>query len=240
MKIIIFDDNKNFATELKDILTAYLNEKNIYDFQLEAIHEENSLYRISLENGDVIFLDISTDTNADFGIDAAQHLREKNGECYIIFITSHGDKIRDALSGLICPAEFLTKPLRNTEKERLYAVMDAILEKSSQKNIDFHVGNTIYSIPIRDILYIQKENRKTAVYTQNQCLLLRETFSGVFEKLDESFAVIDKGTAVNVDEISAVNPKKRFLYLKTGKELYYARDRAKDLKRYLIGKEIRK
>lgn len=240
MRIIIFDDDKGFTDEFEQVLNGYLKEKGINNCRFEIVHDEGTVYRLRIDKDDILFLDISTPENENFGIEAAKYLRDRCGEFYVIFITSHGDKIRDALSGLVRPAEFLTKPLENIERERLFMVLDAIFVRAEKRNISFNVGNTVYSIPSDDILYIRRENRKTALYTQNQCLMLRETFTSVFEKLGEGFVVIDKGTAVNIDEIWTVDPKKRLMYLRNGKELYYARDRAKELRRYFIGKEMRK
>lgn len=168
------------------------------------------------------------------------YLRDKNIESHVIFVTSHNEKIRDILCGLVRPSEFLIKPLNGVERERLFKVLDAIVHKVNEHGISLNVGNMTYYVSLNEILYIRKENRKTVIHTQDRSIMTRESFSSVFERLGEGFAVIDKGTAVNLSEIRAFNPKKRFLYLRNGTELYYARDRAKELRYYLVGKEVRK
>lgn len=237
MRIIIFDDESEFLQELSAILTEYLNKDKSIKYTINITNRIEDIYAIKANKDDLFFLDIATPGNENAGLDAAKYIRKHSREAGIVFVTSHNEKIREALAGLICPLQFLFKPVKSVEKQKLLELMDELTEKITDANALVRIGKN--DVRISEIICIHKEKRQTIVSTDSARLYVREGVSSICKKCNESIIMIDKGTAINVDKIAAYNPERRSVYLNNGKELYYSRDRAKVIGKYLDGKEVR-
>ena len=222
MRYIIVDDDRFFGDMMRGLIgdapgaeDAEILTYGFDDLRLDGIDDD-----------DVFFLDIADGSDENAGIRLARGLRGKNDKAHIVFITSYESKVRDALTGLIRPSEFLVKPIAGVEKEKLYAFLELINEKRS-KTVSLKSGTKFFDVLLKDIIYIRKTDRKTAVYTKNAFYQVRQSFKKIIEELDENFIVVDKGAAVNIKKARAYEPAKRLIYMEDGTTVYCSRDKAR-------------
>ncbi len=228
MRYIVVDDDRFFLDRMSILLkdAPVAAETILCGFDNKAVK--------TVKDDDVFFLDIDDGGDEDAGIRLARRIRTESAAAHIVFITSHDEKLRDSLAGLIRPSEFLIKPINGREKEKLYAFLSLIVG-SGGRVINLKSGARHFDVCVNDILYVKKDDRKTSVFTENSFFQVRQSFSKVLEMLDEKFLVVDKGTAVNIEKVRAYEPEKRLIHMKDGTAVYCSRDRAR-LYRDVLGR----
>lgn len=222
MRYIIVDDDRFFCETMRGLIgdAPGAEDAEILTCGFDDLSPDG------IDDEDVFFLDIADGSDENAGIRLARELRGENGNAHIVFITSYESKVRDALTGLIRPSEFLVKPVAGVEKERLYAFLELINEKHN-KTVSLKSGTKHFDVAVRDIIYIRKTDRKTSVYTKNAFYQVRQTFKKIIEELDENFIVVDKGAAINIKKARAYEPAKRLIHMEDGTTVYCSRDKAK-------------
>lgn len=233
MKFVIVDDNEFFRRELGNLIKSMPGYENA-----EVIFSGFDGGKVQkTEDDDVFFLDIDDGNDENAGIKLACKIRETNARAHIVFITSHSDKIRQTLAGLIRPSEFIVKPLRGIEKEKLFAFL-RLLGASEIPKINLKCGAKHFDVTVSEILYIHREDRKTAVYTENAFFQVRQSLSAIMDMLDDNFIVVDKGTAINIKKARAYDPEQRLIRMENNEKIYCSRDKARIYRDVLLGLEV--
>ena len=229
MRFVIVDDDRYFREEVESLIRS---APGWQDVEIER-HSFNELVTVDVDDNDVFFLDIADGKDENAGIRLARRIRSIRERAHIVFVTSYNDKLRETLTGLIRPSEFLIKPLCGFEKEKLYEFL-RYLSNSKNKNINLKSGAKYFDVVINDILYLRRDDRKTSVYTKNAFFQVRQSLSAIVSMLDENFLVVDKGTAVNINRAQSYDPERRLIYMENNTAIYCSRDKAR-LYRDILG-----
>lgn len=237
MRIFIFDDELFFLNGLQNEIEKWAEDNKKEITELLTFGSTKELCAEIICDDDVFFLDIADGGDENAGIVLAHEIRKKNSLAHIIFVTSHYEKIREAMTGLIRPSEFLIKPLDETEKEKLHILLSSVFSMNDAESVDIKIGRDRIHILLNEILYISREMRKTVIVTQRQRYMIREAFSSLAERLGEGFVIADKGTCVNVNKISSWNPAKRQINI-DGAEIYYSRERNRKIRQLMLERGI--
>ncbi|HIT84421.1 MAG TPA: response regulator transcription factor [Candidatus Ornithomonoglobus intestinigallinarum] len=230
MRFIIVDDDKFFREEVASLIRSV---PGCGGAEAE-LHGFDDFAAVNIADDDVFFLDIADGSDENAGIQLACRIRRLSEKAHIVFVTSYTDKLRDALAGMIRPSEFLIKPLRGVEREKLFAFL-RLLSASQIKKIHLKSGTKHFDVVMSDILYLHRDGRKTSVYTKNSFFQVSQSLSGIVEMLDDNFLIIDKGTAVNIKHAKAYDPAHRLIYLENGSSIYCSRDKARAYRNILNG-----
>lgn len=237
MRIYIVDDEGFFLEHFKCLIEEWSHDKTHIPIDVNIFNEFNDIYITTVLDDDVFILDIADADNENAGIEFAARIRDINAEAHIIFVTSHGEKKYDVFDGLLRPSQFLMKPIDVIEKKKLFDALDMIYKKNKSETITLTMSKKQKSVDMQDIVYIQKDNRKLKVCTQNAVFYVNESFSNVFRRLSDNFIRIDKGSAVNSDMCVAYDERNKELLMNTGAELTCSREGARLLKKNVIGLE---
>lgn len=237
MRIFIFDDEVYFLDSLKKEIEIWAKENNKTIDCLTAVGSTQDFCVKRLYDDDIFFLDIADGQNENAGIRLAREIRRQNAALHIIFVTSHHEKIRDAVSGLIRPSEFLIKPLGGAEREKLHILLNSLFGSGESESIEIKIGHDNIRISLREILFIAREKRKTVIVTGNQRYMIRESFSSLTARLNGDFVVTEKGAAVNVGKIEAWNPSDRRITI-CDTQMYYSRERSKEIRQLMMERGV--
>lgn len=158
IRIAICDDN---PAELKDVSEKIhhcflkLGAHCLIDCFLSGIDflkEKNNYYHI-------IFLDIQMATMS--GIDTAIQIRQNNEQSVLIFVSAFDCYCKELIS--VQPYAFFDKPL---DESLLLASLRKVYRKifCSMDSLTFSSNKTTYTIPIKDIMYVESNLRKVRIF----------------------------------------------------------------------------
>lgn len=203
MKVVIIDDDINFAKKLKD----YLIELNPIPFDIEINNYDKEF--------DLYFLDI--DMPDIDGISYAQSIKKKHPLARIIFVSYRSDLVFDAIH--VFPFSFIRKEKMTEELPR---VLEAIKELENDEKKTLRI-NDRFSLPVNNIRYLEKRGSYTLIYTENNVYKLRKALNNIYGSMNNHFVYINKGTIVNMKYVNTY--QKEALILKDGTILYMSRGR---------------
>jgi len=152
-RIAICDDTADDIAQLKEVLYSYDPAYEIISYtdgQTLIADFMNNKHAI-----DILFLDIcmpGTD-----GIKTAEKIRSIKKDIIIVFVTSSRDYYSQAYE--VFAFNYIVKPL---DRERLYRILDQAtdaLKRENHQKIHFRYKSTLYSIDLRDILYIESRDK---------------------------------------------------------------------------------
>ena len=228
VKIIVCDDSTEDITLLLDALYKYNPSFEITSFT----NGEKMLSQI-MDTGlvaDILFLDIyMPGVN---GILAAQQIRSERKELKIIFISSSKEHYPEAYG--VFAFNYILKPF---DKERLYAVLDRVLEELGRENackISFSYKSAAYSVDCCKILYIESQDKLLLFHLSDGSVLRTYwKLNDVIKELPQlSFIRCHQSFIVNITYITEMGENYFRIgqviisisrkYLKFAKEQYYA------------------
>lgn len=123
--------------------------------------------------------------------------------------------------------------LSEPEIEIKYSVMNKPLERiinyiyQQDYTVEGVWKNTIYLIPLNDILYFEAVDRKTFLYTMNQIFECKKSIVLLEHELKKTSIIkIGKGTLMNISSLKSVKPypnHRLLVELKNGENLIVSR-----------------
>lgn len=219
MKIIICDDKMSEAQLAKDLVTSYGKMKDIDVDTMLPVDMNESLDEEAL-TCDLAIMDIEYD-NLDFnGISLAEKIDEKLPNCQIIYLTGILEFATDVYETKHC--YFVMK---NNMKVMLPRALDkaySIYEENQKENllkITSH-GRDVYLIQ-KDILYIEREERKLCIHTENGKVSSYTSLRKLLGDLSGKFVRCHGGFVVNLAHIASVNGER--LTMDNGQEIFVSR-----------------
>lgn len=205
MKIAICDDDKNFLDDLKLHIETYMDARSIKAEFFTATSANKILE--SDEVYDLAFLDIQMPETD--GITLAKELKNRNGKVILFFVTNFDEYQDEAMDLHIF--RFFEKPF---DVQRLYTSLDKAMEYLDKSYIDVYLenGSRHIKVPVDDIKYIKRENRKNTVFTCNENYTVRCKFDELISKLPNTFFyLVHKSFYVNLHYITQYSYKEIYI-----------------------------
>lgn len=220
LKIAICEDDnmqrRNIVLIIERSLT-YINK-------MFEIFEFNSGEKLlsSIYKFDIYFLDIQMDNLS--GIDTARRIRLINEKAIIIFITAFKDYVFDAFD--VNAFHYIIKPIdENKFNKILYSAVKSISKKDK-----FLITKTIRSsakIYLKDILYIESDQRKIKVHTTCDVIEYYYKISDLeTELLEDNFFRCHKSYIINLMYVKSFD--NTFITLKNSEKVYVSRNKLTD------------
>lgn len=212
INFIICDDNAKDRENAKKIINAFMKKiKKEYETHVFKDYNQDFYNIIDRKLPSKIYLlDIETPTKS--GIDVARDIRKKDVDSVIIFLTVHEELGHVILKNDLMFLSFINK--FDDFENRLYKSLGKSLDILNKKNtVRINDGNVIYTINIKDILYITKDSfeRKTIIKTDYAEIKVRKTMNEIREMLDDRFVQTHRACFVNEDRIFKVDKAKRLI-----------------------------
>lgn len=230
IKIAVCDDEKLFRTNIKELVSDYLNRDSA-EYEIDTFCSGEEFLRLGIEmvQYQIVFLDINME-QID-GIMTAKKIREVSSEMYIVFVTAF---VNYTLEGYKVDAvRYLLKSNTNF-RESVYECMDAIIRKMNyvivKKEFRFQEGTKV--VPLNRLLYIESVLHKLKFYVMEDRLkvyTLYETLNNMeLEFEGNGFVRIHQSYLVNMKHMKSASgyevllsngtrlaiPKARYKYVK--------------------------
>lgn len=196
MRILICDDEQKFIDELKFHIERYMqthliNAEITTTVSPEKIVKGDAVY-------DLAFLDIQM-PGVD-GITLGKELKSRNSKLILFYVTAYSDYLDEAMDLQIF--RYFYKPF---DEKRLYASLDRAMEYLDESYVDIIVegGKESVKIPVDDILFVRRENRKITVFTVDKEYVCKSGFDEILSKLPNTFFyLVHKSFLVNIHHIT--------------------------------------
>ena len=164
---------------------------------------------------DCFLLDINIDDYS--GIELAKKIREIDEYVItpIIFITAEYKYEMTAYRDFHSYC-YLKKPFSKEELEKL---LDKVLNKGIIKNkekdsIQIKTKKINYIIELKDVLFIERINRKTNIQMKNEIVEINQSLNSIEEVLNEELFRCHRSYIVNRNYIEKIDKSKSIIYLK--------------------------
>lgn len=228
IKLFVCDDDEKAVKVLQERITKYLGSSIVYD--VKTFYDGESLVKHCMKDcPDAVFLDIDM-PNLN-GFEVSSELQSINERVFIVFVTSHEDKVYQSWS--YNPFWFV----RKTHLEDLNIVLPKLLaritkEKSKNTSIvNLSVSNRIVPIDLNEVMYIEAfDHDINIVSTDGNVSTFRCKLSDAeAQLLTYDIIRIQKGVLVNLKFISRVTSRE--VTMTNNMMFSLGRDRVADVKK---------
>lgn len=200
MRILICDDDINITQQLKNYIIEFFEKSKLKVPEIISfIHGEELLLTASTR--DLVFLDVQLPDKD--GLLIGRELKKKYPDMIIFIITSYLEYLDDAMRFQVF--RYLLKPL---DKQRLFRNMkDAlVLYNSTNINVSIETKESVYTIPVSDIIFVEAQGRKVTVYTPDRHYLVVNNMAHWIQTLNmPCFFQSHRSFRVNMKYISKFN-----------------------------------
>lgn len=216
-RIAICDDEKVFAEELRELVSACLTKKGIlFEIDLFESGEELAALGVGITRYTAVFLDINME-GMD-GIEAAGKIRAVSREVFLVFVTAY---ISYSLEGYRLDAmRYLLKGDLNFSgmvEECMDAMLDRLNYAVGKQEFAFREGKK--EVALERLLYVESRLHKLEFHVMEDAMkvyTMYQTLDKVQELLGEhGFVRIHQSYLVNLRHIRSVSRYKVVLTDKT-------------------------
>lgn len=230
LKFALCDDDNATRTKyiaiLENIFTKYdINAKILFDTDdpklfLDFVHSNQV---------DIVFLDIDL-KNAINGLEIARKIREKSKSVYIVFITGHLEYALIAYK--FTTFDYLIKPVTPLKLEECVIRLKNHIEfvDIQQTHIKIKSGAATHMVNKNDILYVEKANHKSMIYTSNEIIETSCNLEEMQKLSPDVFFRCHKSYLINKNKITKFDSVNNYLLLDDTIKCPVGRKYAKDLK----------
>jgi len=204
IKTMIVDDNK----EILESLIGHLEQIDYIDLLYSTRDSEDFLEVVIEKKPDLVIMDI--DMPRLNGIEIGTILRDQLPYLEIVYVTSHGEYIKDAFQ--VYASDFLEKPY---DFLRLKTTLERIAKKLNIKETVYEIKaqKSIRHIRISEIICIEAFKRKSIIYTDKEEFEADYAFNDLIELLDSKYVYKSaRSFAVNLLKVESIQPFSRTSY----------------------------
>lgn len=224
INVLVCDDDEKWLEISRNIMKRLGQKYNVLlDISLYRTINDIPQKNIEDKKFDIAYLDIEL-ANGENGLELAKKIQQYNKWAIIFFLTSHREFTKEAFFD-IQAFGYLGKPIKYNIFENYF--QKAVLQVSSIKNrritavLEFYADKLPVKIGQKDIIFIEKKDRKIAINTFKKTYMINESMKQLENRLDSSFLKISQSVIVNMKEISFLSSS--VCCLKTGQEFSIGR-----------------
>lgn len=216
-KVLIIEDNKVHMDALCKIIRDLQK-----DVQVFCAYNVGEAFQIALEQHIHLFMiDIVLNTQKPGDVSGLSFAKEIRGISKykftpLIFITSLEDPKLYSYSQLHCYG-YIEKPFSVTQvRDTILGALEFPAKDDDDKNVYFRKDGIVYSLCIKDIVYIESSRRKITIHCINDKLEIPyKTSEEILQDLDSgAFIQCSRYNIVNRKYIEQIDYTNRFIKLK--------------------------
>lgn len=236
IKLAICDDEKNFRSEIFNVITKYFNENNIERTCDIFENGDDFIKNCEIEgyNYDFVILDILME--GINGIEVARKIKEKNPFVEIIFLTSSREYIFDGFD-----VNAFNYILKSTSEEKILLEVKKIIDKlgllaDSKKFLLLNKSSMKIIVSPSDVMYLESNKRIVTVHCKEENV---EVY-GKLETLLDEVNRVSKVNFIKVHRSYVVNPYyiKKFdslnIHLKNNETIPISKSNLENLKKLML------
>lgn len=223
-----FCDDEIYQIKVNNLFLKEIASKNRYEFECHGFQSGKQLRSyLTSHHLDLLFLDI--DLGDETGIEIAAWVAQNYPDTITIFVTGHREFAEEAFE--VEAMGYLVKPYDIKKMENVLKKVMNLLEKKPAEEPKAEIvitdENIKKKINCQDILYIERQQSKSIITTQQKEYQVYETITSLCERLGDSFIRVNQGEVVNSNMIKEI--KGNIVYLKNGREMSIGRTYRKDV-----------
>lgn len=203
MRVLIADDNAPSRKLLKHLIKILPN----YQIVGEAVNGEDLINKVMQERPDMTLVDINMPLLN--GMEAVKSCKKMVPSLQVIFITGHDEFALEAFD--VNAIDYIVKPI---DRARLYTALDRAAAfvtpsadrqpPSMKKDLMVKQHNQYSFIPLDEIIYIERADRKTVIHTMEQKIEVNEALTNLEEILDSRFVVSHRSYIINLQHLTRI------------------------------------
>ncbi len=203
LNIMIAEDDQM----IRSTMETYLQSFPQVNILASCSNGSELLQKVGESAPDVVFLDIEM-PDMD-GLAASARLKEIDQDILVVFVTGHVEYAATAFQ--LEAVDYLVKPISREAIHRSLNRVKKRLQASERSTSSFKItvirnNHEMYFINTSDILYLEKQLRKTIVHTGHGEYSTSETLQSLQEKLPGHFFRCHKSFVINLNKIEKVYP----------------------------------
>lgn len=197
LKLAVCDDSQLFLQEMKAMLEADARVGNV------SCYERPEQLLEVIERGekelDAVFMDIEFDRDGN-GITYGKKIFQRAPQIQVVYVTGYHDRyIQQIFLTETNLTGYLMKPL---EQKLLGQYLSRIQEKRKPKHVfTFSVRGKSHIIASDCILYLESDNHKVLIHTEDGSYTVYDKLSNLQKQLPSSFIQCHKSFLVNMEQI---------------------------------------
>ena len=232
-RIAVCDDEPSIVLENQTMLCRILEARRFrreIDYSVTGFSSAGPLLaalRDRPEAFQLLLLDIGL--ARENGVELAARLRESQVACSIIYITSYEEYMPDSFATR--PLDYLIKPV---DEEKLAKAIDWDLRTNFRpERLTLPVRGGFRKLAVRDILYAEAVNHKSAVYFPGEAVSVSLSFRDLLARLPgDMFCRCHNSFVVNLKHV--YKRTARGLLLDTGVELPVSRTYQQEIAKQFV------
>ena len=219
VKFIVVEDKKENQEKIKKVLVKIgiqINQE--YDAKYyEGYNEELAKEIEDTSIRKVYIMDIELD-NSISGIEIAEKIREEDWDSEIVFVTSHDRMFDEVHRNVLEVFDFIERFI-NMEGRLEKDILRIIKKKYDSGILKIKGSNVEVELHVKNILYIEKEERKSVIHACGNRYKTNLTLEKLQERLDQRFIRTHKGCIANKEHIIEKNYGAGYFLLDTGEKV---------------------
>ncbi len=203
IKIAMCDDNLNSIKIASKLLESEIIEQDL-DAEISLVSsDQKEVYdAIYEEKIDILFLDIDFKNNGKNGIEFAKDLRKINKKFFLVFLSAHQRYLHASLTTKVF--DYLVKPVnRETISELVIRLKE---EFKTNKKLFLHLNKWEF-VRVDDILYIEKDGKKSNIITESQKYISNKNLNSLLAELPNYFLRCHKSYILNSNKVLSIDKK---------------------------------
>lgn len=225
MIIAVCDDEVIFREKVIKILKIY-KEEHTLSYEVVFFSSGNELLKYK-EPYFLVFLDI--EMPGMNGMQVARHIKQKNKDTIIVFLTSHPEMMQKAFE--VRAFRYLLKPVSQKDLDEC---MNAVMEELEAATVMLHKGGIQKIVKIKDILYIEAGIKNTVVRTEEGIYESKSSMAEWDDMLtDGNFFRCHKTYFVNLAYVNEI--QKEYASLHNLERVAVSRRKRKEFEKRILG-----
>lgn len=218
LKALIVDDDEGMQLLMK----KFIEKVDGYDVSGIASNGEAALKMVETIKPHVVFLDIEMPVLG--GVECAKKIMDIDPKIKIIFATAYQEYMSEAFE--LYAFDYIVKPFKFERIQKTLIRIKEILNQPNEitsnnnkntRNLDKIIiknKDGISFVNLDEIIFIQRENRSTVVYTADERYITSEGLSEIEARLNKDlFFRSHKSYIINLSMIHKIYPYGRWTYI---------------------------
>lgn len=223
LRVLVADDDAGMRLVLRKII----NKVEGFTLAGEACDGNEAVSMAESLKPQVVFLDVEMPEMT--GIECARVIQDMNPATVIIFATAHDTYMSDAFE--VYAFDYMVKPFKverviqtlERARERLAPKpglpMETVMQAANRPTVEgrmmLHHRGGVSFIDLNDILLVQREDRATVLYTQNDGrYVTSDSLGDMQERLPANvFFRCHKSYIINLNRMRDITPYGRWTYV---------------------------
>ena len=229
LNFVACDDNLDFLESVCLAIDEFMADYTSLQYHIDKFDDYDLPFKrhvVENQNREIYILDYDMPT--ENGIDMANFIRNLDKKSVIIILTAHHEVAADIYKARLNVLTFISKDKQYAKLLKLAFAEVLDYFKDAEDVLSFTDSGNSFSIPLKSILYIGKNGRKTVVKTDRGEFESYMSLEKMKELLPKSFKQTHRACIVNMKRVCRINYGKRIIHFDNGLQIDYLSDKYKE------------